>query len=123
MSPLTVDGSHMTDTWGTVTAVDDEGATIRVDDSGCGRCREPGGCGGNNLAQLLCRTPRTFRVPNPDRCTVGERVRVGVAEGSVASSAPVSYTHLPLCRDACLLIVWLLDKRAVRCKASCRSPR
>lgn len=91
MSPLIVDGRPVTDAWGTVTAVDDEGATIRVDESGCGRCREPGGCGGHNLAQLLCRAPRTFRVPNPDRCAVGERVRVGVAEGSVASSALHAY--------------------------------
>lgn len=81
----------MNDAWGTVIAVDDGQATIRMDDGGCGRCRESGGCGGNNLGQLLCGTPRTLRVPNPDRCVVGQRVRVGVVDGSLGSSALHAY--------------------------------
>ena len=77
----------MTDAWGTVVAVDDGQATIRIDEGGCGRCREAGGCGG----KLLCASPRTFRVPNPDRCAVGQRVRVGVVEGSLRRSALHAY--------------------------------
>ena len=65
----------MTDAWGTVTAVDDQHASIHMDEIGCGRCGEPGGCGGKHLGKLLCGTPRTVRVRNPD---------------------PVSYTHLTL---------------------------
>ncbi len=81
----------LTDTWATVIAVDGEQTTIRIDDSGCGRCGEAGGCGGNHLGKLLCGTPRTFRVLNPERCGVGARVRVGVAEGSLGRSAVHAY--------------------------------
>jgi len=81
----------MTGAWGTVAALDGEHALIRMEESGCGRCREAGGCGGNNLAKLLCSTPRTFRVPNPERRSVGERVRVRVGEGSVRRSALAAY--------------------------------
>lgn len=81
----------MTDAWGTITAVDGEQATIRMDDVGCGRCREPGGCGGAHLGHLLCPTPRTFQVANPTRRGVGERVRVGVGDGSLGRSALHAY--------------------------------
>ena len=81
----------MTGAWGTVASLDGEYALIRMEESGCGRCREVGGCGGNNLAKLLCSTPRTFRVPNPERRSVGERVRVRVGEGSVRRSALAAY--------------------------------
>jgi sigma-E factor negative regulatory protein RseC len=81
----------MTDAWGTVTAVDGQYAYLRMDESGCGRCRQPGGCGGNPLGQLLCGPPRTFRVLNPDHCDVGARVRVAVAEGSLGRSALYAY--------------------------------
>lgn len=85
----------MADAWGTVTAVDGEHATIRIDESGCGRCAEAGGCGGNSLGKLLCSPPRTFCVPNPGRISVGERVRIGVADGSVGRSAFHAYA-IPL---------------------------
>lgn len=81
----------MTSAWGTIAAVDGEEALVRMDDSGCGRCREPGGCGGNNIAKLLCGTPRTLRAPNPDRHVVGARVRVGVVAGSLRRSAYHAY--------------------------------
>ncbi|MCM8594445.1 SoxR reducing system RseC family protein [Accumulibacter sp.] len=78
-----------------MTGLDGEHATIRVDESGCGRCAEPGGCAGRNLGRLLCRTPRDFRVLNPERCVVGQRVRVSVGEGSVLRGAGWAY-GLPL---------------------------
>lgn len=81
----------MTAAWGTVAAVDGEHALIRMDEGGCGRCREVGGCGGNKIASLLCSTPRTFRVPNPEQRAVGERVRVRVGEGLVRRSAWYAY--------------------------------
>lgn len=77
--------------WGSIAAVDGDDALVRMDEGGCGRCREPGGCGGNNVASLLCATPRTFRVPNPDGRAVGERVRVRVLAGSVSRSALYAY--------------------------------
>jgi sigma-E factor negative regulatory protein RseC len=85
----------MTEAWGTITAVDDDEATIRMDDDGCGRCGEPGGCGGNRHGRLFCSTPRTFQVPNPDHFAVGQRVRVGVFAGALRRSAVQAYA-LPL---------------------------
>ena len=73
----------MIDAWGTVVAVDEQHATIRMDETGCGRCGEPGGCGGNHAGRLFCSTPRTFRVANPDGRAVGERVRIGIAAGAL----------------------------------------
>jgi len=81
----------MTDAWGTVTAVDGQYAYLRMDESGCGRCRQPGGCGGNHLGPLWCGSPRTFRVLNPDHCDVGARVQVTVAEGSLSRSLLYAY--------------------------------
>lgn len=81
----------MTSAWGTVAAVDGEYALIRMDESGCGRCREAGGCGGNNIARLLCSKPRTFRVLNPEQRVVGERVCVRLVDGSLGRSALYAY--------------------------------
>lgn len=81
----------MTEAWGTIVAVDEHAATIRIDEVGCGRCREPGGCGGNPTGKLWCATPRTFRVANPERRVIGERVRIGVAEGALGRSALLAY--------------------------------
>lgn len=80
-----------TDSSATVIAVEGMQATIRIDEAGCGRCREPGGCAGHHLGQLLCSTPRTYRVANPERCTIGQRVRVGVRAGSLGRSAFHAY--------------------------------
>ncbi|MEF8699340.1 MAG: SoxR reducing system RseC family protein [Candidatus Accumulibacter sp. UW26] len=79
----------MTEAWGTVVAVYEQEATIRIDEGGCGRCHEAGGCGG--AGHLFCATARTFRVPNPDRCAVGQRVRITVAQGSIGRSALHAY--------------------------------
>ena len=32
---------------------------------GCGRCNEPGGCGGVSLAQPLCSKPKSMVVSDP----------------------------------------------------------
>ena len=81
----------MSEVWGTVTAVDGEHANVHIDDSGCGRCHEPGGCGGQNLGTLLCPAPSTFRVLNPEHCGVGRRVRVRIGDGAVGRSALHAY--------------------------------
>jgi len=84
-------GGVTTDAWGTIIAVDERQATIRMDENGCGRCGEPGGCGGNAASRLFCRTPRTFRIPSSERRSVGERVRISVVNGSVGRSALYAY--------------------------------
>ncbi|HNC51953.1 MAG TPA: SoxR reducing system RseC family protein [Accumulibacter sp.] len=84
-------GESMSEVWGTVTAVDGEHAHVHIDESGCGRCHEPGGCGGHNLGKLFCPGPRTFRVLNPEHCGVGRRVRVRIGDGAVGRSALHAY--------------------------------
>jgi sigma-E factor negative regulatory protein RseC len=80
---------------GTVTAQDGRYAIVLMDETGCGRCHEEGGCGGNNLGKMFCRTPRTFRVLNPGNAAIGARVTIAIAEGAVRRSALLAY-GLPL---------------------------
>lgn len=81
----------MIDAKGTITAVDGDFAIVRMDETGCGRCHEHGGCGGNNLGQMFCSTPRTFRVLNPARAGIGDQVQVTIADGAVRRSAVYAY--------------------------------
>jgi sigma-E factor negative regulatory protein RseC len=83
----------MNEAWGTVVARDGERATIRIDETGCGRCRQPGGCGGRLATRIFCHTPRTFSVPNPDGRRVGERVQIVLAGGSLGRSALHAYVQ------------------------------
>ncbi len=85
----------MIDASGTITALDGDYAIVRMDEAGCGRCHEPGGCGGNPLSQVFCSVPRTFRLLNPGNSAIGSRVTVVIAEGSVRRSAMLAY-GLPL---------------------------
>lgn len=86
----------MNATWGTVAARDGDHAVIRLDDDGgCGRCHETGGCGGTHITRLLCRTPRTFRVRDPEHRAVGARVRIIPGAGSVRRSVLYAYA-IPL---------------------------
>ena len=85
----------MIDALGTITGIDGDYAIIQMDDSGCGRCNEPGGCGGNLLGKVFCGVPRTFRVLNPGNSAIGSRVAVVIAEGSIRRSAILAYV-IPL---------------------------
>lgn len=85
----------MADAKGIITALDGEYALVQMDGSGCGRCHEPGGCGGVNIGKMLCATPQVFRVLNPARSAVGEHVIVMVPDGAVRRGALLAY-GLPL---------------------------
>lgn len=88
----------MLDAAGTIIALDEESgkyAVVRIDDGGCGRCHEPGGCGGANIGRMLCTTPRDFRALNPQGVALGARVRVAIADGAVRRGALTAYA-LPL---------------------------
>lgn len=80
---------------GVVVDVDGESAIVKMDETGCGRCHEEGGCGGNNIGQLFCSSPRVFRVLNDRRAVIGERVTIAALGGSVRQSAVLAY-GLPL---------------------------
>ncbi len=76
---------------GKVTAVDDDYALVSIVDKGCGRCHEEGGCGGNNLAQMFCSSPKIYRVLNPRQATVGDTVVVAIGEKTLFRGALVAY--------------------------------
>lgn len=75
----------------TIRARDGEFAMVEVAQGGCGRCHEKGGCGGQNISQMLCTTPKTYRVRNSLAAGVGERVMVAVRHGSVRRIANIVY--------------------------------
>lgn len=85
----------MNSTEGIVKTLDGRYALVEPIAGGCGRCHEEGGCGGNNLGKMLCRTPSTFRVLNPVGAEVGDRVSVTVADGVIGRGATLAYA-LPL---------------------------
>lgn len=61
-----------------------------VEPSGCGSCGGQG-CSSRRIAELLQRRPRRFQVDSDLELTAGERVVVGIAEGSVLRAALRSY--------------------------------
>lgn len=80
---------------GVVRAVDGTEAVVEVEQGGCGRCHEKGGCGGQQLTQMFCSGPKTYRVANRGGAMVGEAVTVVVAAGTIRRSANLAY-GLPL---------------------------
>ena len=85
----------MIDAPGTIVSHDGDYALVSMDETGCGRCHEQGGCGGNNIGKMFCNAPRTFRVLNPGRSAIGDRVSIVIADGVVQRSAALAY-GLPL---------------------------
>jgi len=83
----------MSETRGVVTALDGDHAIVRTEETGCGRCHESGGCGGVRVSQMLCATPRVWRVLNPRGAAVGDEVRIAVADGAVGASAMLIYVQ------------------------------
>ncbi|UCV13114.1 SoxR reducing system RseC family protein [Dechloromonas denitrificans] len=74
-----------------VRALDATQAVVEVESGGCGRCHEEGGCGGQNLTQMFCAGPKTYRVDNAIGASVGDRVTVAIAPGSVRRVANLAY--------------------------------
>ena len=85
----------MSDAEGVVTAINDSQVTVRIDEGGCGRCHEPSGCGGQNIAKMFCGEPRLFQISNPGDSQIGDRVVLSVSDDAVRQSAALAY-GLPL---------------------------
>lgn len=68
-------------------------AWVRVDDqpAGCGRCHEPGGCGGAKIAYAFGKPDDIFHVDNPQRFVAGDRVRLQIDDGAALGAAAISY--------------------------------
>ena len=84
----------------TVRALEGGIALVEVEQGGCGRCHEKGGCGGQNLTQMLCTSPKVYRAENRIGAAVGERGLIDIESGSVRASANLAY-GVPLL--ACVL--------------------
>lgn len=75
----------------TVRSLDGDEALVEVEQGGCGRCHEKGGCGGQQLTQMFCSGPKSYRVANPHGAHVGDQVTVAIAPGTVRQTANLAY--------------------------------
>lgn len=80
-----------------VVGLDQDYALIEVQDrqTGCGRCHEPGGCGGTLLSQMKPTKEQHYRVLNSIQATLGSRVIVTIPDGSLWRASFMAYL-LPL---------------------------
>jgi len=78
---------------GVVERLDGERAWVRLTDiqGGCGRCHEPGGCGGARIAHAFGRPDEVFDVPVRDSVSVGQRVVLVVDDGAALKAAATGY--------------------------------
>lgn len=83
-----------------VRSLDGQNALVETEQGGCGRCHEPGGCGGQQLTQIFCNGPKTYRVDNAIGAVVGEGVTIAIAAGSVRRTANLAY-GVPLAATIC----------------------
>lgn len=60
-------------------------------EQGCGRCHEPGGCGGVNIARPFAASTQTVRVPSSIEVQPGEAVLLAVDEGVPLRAALATY--------------------------------
>jgi sigma-E factor negative regulatory protein RseC len=74
-----------------VRALDGKDALVAVESGGCGRCHEEGGCGGQQLTQMFCSTPKTYRVDNALGAAIGDRVLIAIEAGNVRRTANLAY--------------------------------
>lgn len=80
---------------GVVRALDGDEALVEVEQGGCGRCHEEGGCGGQQLTQMFCSGPKSYRAENAVGAAVGDRVTVATLAGDIRKTANLAY-GLPL---------------------------
>jgi sigma-E factor negative regulatory protein RseC len=76
---------------GVVRALDGNDALVEVEQGGCGRCHEEGGFGGQQLTQMFCSGPKSYRAENNLRARVGDHVVVATPSGSVRRTANLAY--------------------------------
>ena len=67
-------------------------AWVEVESAGgCGRCHEPGGCGGVNIVRPLDGKAKVFRLPNDVGAAPGDRVGVVIEDGLALKAAMLAY--------------------------------
>lgn len=75
-----------------VRRVDDGDAWVEAVDQGCGRCHEPGGCGGY---RAMVGGKRVVRIANRCHARVDDLVEISVPLGTVSRMATATYV-MPL---------------------------
>lgn len=84
--------NEVTEILAVVRSVEGDQALVEVNQSGgCGRCHEKGGCGGQNLSQMLCDSQKSYRVSGAQGVAVGDTVRVAVTAGAIRRGANLAY--------------------------------
>ena len=92
----------MSEVAGIVIAVDGDVAVVETDPraAGCGRCHEPGGCGGGLLNMQDSGDTRRYRIINTINVAAGDQVLLCAPEGAVLKAALLTY-GLPLLLIIC----------------------
>lgn len=85
---------QQTESKGLVVAIEAGDVWVQLASGGCGRCHEPGGCGGQSLTQML-GPEKKYRVANLIGAQVGDRVVLLLDSGVVRQAAWLAY-GLPL---------------------------
>lgn len=80
------------ETKATVVALEADWAILQPASQGCGRCHEPGGCGGQSLTQMLSPN-KNYRVHNAIHAKVGDRVLVQGHPSLVQQAAWQAYVQ------------------------------
>ncbi len=78
--------------WATVVSWQDGLATVSCDvKASCSSCASRAGCGSRVLNKLGPQTTHTIVVPSDEPLTPGQKVELGIAEGSLLGSAMLVY--------------------------------
>jgi len=81
----------MVEAKGKVVALDGDHALVSIQGEGCGRCHEPGGCGGSSLTKIFCSSPSSYRVLNSGKAQVGDAVTVVMDSRALSRSVMTGY--------------------------------
>jgi len=79
---------------GVVRSVDYETGYAYVElyrQDGCGRCHQPGGCGGQSLSRFFCRKEQRWRVACPPQLRPGDEVEISIVGSAVRQASTRAY--------------------------------
>ena len=78
---------------GIVERIQDGEAWVRLTEqqTGCGRCHEPGGCGGARIAHAFGKPNDVFRIEAGAGVSVGDAVKLVADEGAALKAGMIAY--------------------------------
>ena len=118
--PSLVMAAETTTVAAVVRALDGSQAVVEVETGGLRPLPRKGGCGGQQLTQMMCSSPKTYHVDNPAGAAIGDRVTIAIAAGAVRRSANLAYVFpvVGLIAGAGLAV----GPPAIRCHGRGRGP-